>query len=111
MPFNPCVLQQLEEVESKNLPDAACVFEETDQLHEISAVFITQGVYINVEVFVLVEGIHCVDNAVGLLVSNLFIAPTKGTHKHEQGSRINLVECGLLLARSALWLMCPERSR
>lgn len=53
-------------------PDAACVGVESDQLHEISAILITQGVHIYPEVVVLVEVIHGVDNAVGLCVGDLF---------------------------------------
>lgn len=62
-----------------NLPDAARIGVETNQLHEIRAVLITQSVNVNLEILVLLEVVHCVHDAVGLVVSDLFFAPAKDT--------------------------------
>lgn len=57
---NYCELPRTEAgaLSQNDVPDAACVEVVSDKLHEISPMFIAQGVHVDVEVFVLLEIIH-----------------------------------------------------
>lgn len=55
----------------RDLPYAACVAVETDQLHKIGPVFVAQLLDVDTEVFVVLEVVNRIDDAGALLVRHL----------------------------------------
>lgn len=66
---------------NRNLPDTACVEVVADQLHEVSAVFVSQLVH----ALVLLEGAHVVDDAVAFVERCLFPRAEQGVETRERG--------------------------
>ena len=77
--------------EEAGSPDAACAGVESDQLHEVCAVLVAQGVHIKPENLVLLEVVHRVDNVGSLLVRDLlFLAPTRGESRPGDRGQVSL---------------------
>lgn len=61
-----------------NVPDAACVEVEANQLHEVGAVLIAQRVYVEKPlVIAALQAVHCVRDVAGFGVIHLLVGTGK----------------------------------
>lgn len=81
-----------------NVPDAACVKVETDELHEVGTVLVPQRVYVE-KLFVIaaLKGVHRVRDLARFCVVYLFVRSVASGKKGEYGTMMMVVGVMMML--------------